>query len=71
MDEGICHMCKGAKLVAVGLIVLANFYWEFADWWLLAGVLLVLFGLLKMVKPTCPHCKAPAKAAVAVKPRKK
>ncbi len=70
--NGVCHTCWGAKHVVLGVIVLANWYWKTpVDWWLLAGVLLVLLGLLKIIKPTCPHCAAPEKASVAAKSSKK
>lgn len=68
---GVCHTCWGIKSVVVGLVFVANWYWNFADWWLLVGVLFVLAGLLKLVKPTCPHCSEPGKAAVASRPMKK
>ena len=59
---GMCTKCHAAKYIVVGLILLANQYWLKWDIWVVIGVLLVLKGVLKMVKPNCPHCEPmPAK----------
>jgi uncharacterized membrane protein HdeD (DUF308 family) len=54
---GKCHACHGGTLFILGLIVLANVYWPFLSWGVLIGLLLVLGGILKWVKPHCGHCK--------------
>jgi len=55
---GYCGSCHGAKGLVVGLLVLANAYWNFvADWWVFFGGLLVVGGLLKLAMPSCSHCK--------------
>ena len=72
MDNGVCSTCAGVKLVVIGVIMLANAYWPFADWWVLAGILVVLMGLVKIIKPTCPHCTVEmAKPVTTAKPAKK
>jgi uncharacterized membrane protein HdeD (DUF308 family) len=43
------HKGHGVKMLILGLIVLANVYWAFMNWWTLIGVLLVLGGLLKLM----------------------
>jgi len=53
---GMCTKCHAGKYIVVGLILLANYYWLKWDIWVLIGALLVLKGLLKLVKPNCPHC---------------
>ena len=52
---GVCHKCYGGKLIVLGAIVLINAFWPFARWDVLIGVLLVILGLLKWMKPNCPH----------------
>ena len=54
---GMCPKCHGAKGLVIGLIILANVYWPFANWWTLIGALFVIGGLLKFVMPCCSHCK--------------
>ncbi len=59
--HGACAKCWAAKYIIIGLILIANQYWFKWDIWVVIGVLLILKGLLKWAKPTCPHCEAPAK----------
>ena len=54
---GACPKCHAFCWLIVGLIFLINAYWPFADWWTLVGILFVLKGLVKMMMPTCSHCK--------------
>ena len=54
--DGYCHNCRGWKKLVLGLVVLANVYWPFAEWATLIGILLVLGGLMKLVMPKCSHC---------------
>lgn len=67
MEEGVCNKCMAGKIVVFGILVLVwNFYingvWFGKDWPTFIGILLVLKGLAKFVKPTCPHCEVkPAK----------
>ena len=54
--DGACSKCHAGKLLIVGVLVLANAFWSFLDWGVFIGLLLVLVGLLKLLKPMCPHC---------------
>lgn len=56
MCGGMCSRCKGWKAFIVGLIFLINYFWPFADWWMLVGLLLTLAGLVRIIKPSCGHC---------------
>lgn len=51
MHEEMWHKYKGAGMLVLGLLVLANAYWEVLDWGLFFGALLVLGGLLKLFMP--------------------
>ena len=52
--EEYCPKCKAMQLIVVGAVVLANYWWNFVNWWLLVGALLVLAGVLKLIMPGCP-----------------
>lgn len=53
-------LCKGTKMIVLGAIVLGNYYLDLMDWWLLAGGLLVLKGLIVIaMKGKCGCCKEP------------
>ena len=43
----------GAKMLVLGLLVLANAYWPTVDWVTFIGILLVVVGLMKMATPAC------------------
>ena len=59
---GMCTKCHAGKWIVLGAIIVANQYWLKWDIWVVIGVLLILKGVLKMVKPNCPHCEPmPAK----------
>lgn len=59
--DGACAKCWGAKYIIMGIIVLVTaMYWLDKIWHVL-GVLLILKGVVKLAKPTCPHCEEPAK----------
>lgn len=55
--HGMCGRCHSAKLVGLGLLVLANQVWGLVSWASFVGGLLVLGGLVKLAMPCCPHCK--------------
>ena len=56
--DGVCGMCHGVKKLVLGVLILVWALWlPELDWKLVLGVLLVLVGLLKMIKPECGHCK--------------
>ena len=64
MCEGLCHKCMGAKLIVVGAIFVVNEGLN-SGWvkgtpglneWMLLGILLVLSGVMKLMKPHC-GCK--------------
>jgi len=59
----VCAKCHSGQLVVFGVILIVNQLYLGWDMWILLGGLIVLKGLLKMAKPTCPHCEtaAPAK----------
>lgn len=67
---GYCHTCWGIMKLVVGGLFVANHFMAFTDYWLLIGVLLMLAGIMKLVKPTCPHCVEP-KTTMAAKAAKK
>ena len=54
---GMCSRCKGWVRFLAGLVLVANGYWNFADWWMLVGILVALGGLMRILMPHCPHCK--------------
>jgi len=51
-----CKGCFGTKMIVLGLIVLANAYWNFLSWATLIGILLILAGIIKFAMPC--RCKA-------------
>lgn len=60
--DGICGKCLSMKYIVFGIIVLATVMYKPDKIWHVLGILLILKGILKMVKPTCGHCTTePAK----------
>ena len=62
MDNKMCMMggcmrCRSGMKIILGLLVLANAYWNFTNWAYFIGGILVIAGILKMIKPCCPHCE--------------
>lgn len=55
MHEGMWHKGKGAGMLVLGLLILANVYFAVADWWTFFGALLVLAGFVKLVMPMKKH----------------
>ena len=54
---GTCTRCHACKYIVIGAIVLVTAqYWPMYIWHVL-GAVLILKGLLKWVKPNCPHCE--------------
>jgi len=51
MHEGMWHKGKGAGMLVLGLLILANAYFAVADWWTFFGALLALTGLVKLLMP--------------------
>jgi uncharacterized membrane protein HdeD (DUF308 family) len=47
----------GGKMIILGALVFANFFWVFLNWPLFIGGVLVLAGLLKLAMPCCKHCR--------------
>ncbi|MBI4175913.1 MAG: hypothetical protein HY518_01805 [Candidatus Aenigmarchaeota archaeon] len=66
---GKCSACWSGMAVVVGLIVLANATWDWLDWGMLIGLLLVVKGVLGLAMPACPHCKP--EGSVGMAPAKK
>lgn len=61
-EGGMCHKCHAGKWVILGILVLAwNFYltgnFYAKDWPTFIGILAIIKGIVKLVKPTCPHCE--------------
>ncbi len=62
--DGVCGLCHGIKKIVWGALLLLNFFvwpqwgvaWEGSGWFAWFGVLLVIGGILKAVKPACGHC---------------
>ena len=54
--DGICPRCKGAKVFVLGLLVILNAVFAWLDWPLYIGLLITLWGLITMIKPTCGCC---------------
>jgi len=54
--QGMCMKCHSGMLLVLGALVLVNSVWNVLSWGIFIGGLLILVGLLKLVKPMCPHC---------------
>ncbi len=52
MHEEMWHKYKGVGMLVLGLLILANVYWELFSWAAFIGGLLALAGFLKLVMPT-------------------
>ena len=55
--DGVCPKCHAGKKLILGVLVLLNAWFNVVSWAVFIGVILVLMGLLKWIKPTCPHCQ--------------
>jgi len=57
MDEMIYHHCgehkkwMGAKLIILGLLILANAYWIVMDWGMFIGLIVAIAGFFKLIMP--------------------
>jgi uncharacterized membrane protein HdeD (DUF308 family) len=51
------HKMKGAGMLVLGLLILANVYWGFLNWATFIGALLALGGLLKWLMLCCKKKK--------------
>lgn len=58
---GYCAKCWGGVYLVGGIVVLLTAVYRLQYIWHVLGVLLILKGIFKMAKPSCPHCEAPAK----------
>ncbi len=56
--DGMCAKCAAGKWIAFGLILIINQIYLMWDVWAVIGILFVLKGLLKMLKPMCQHCES-------------
>lgn len=45
------HHGKGTMMLVLGLLVLANAYWNVLDWAMFIGLVLAVGGLAKMLMP--------------------
>ena len=54
---GVCSKCWAGKYIVVGLILIINQLYIKWDIWVVLGVLIALKGVMKLVMPTCGHCK--------------
>lgn len=67
-DMNICGKCHGGKKIIWGLLLLLNaFIWplwvDLSGWIAWIAILMVLFGILMMIKPSCGHCSISATSA--------
>lgn len=46
----------GGKMIVLGLIILANMYFQILNWPWFIGSVLVLAGLAKLIMPACRRC---------------
>lgn len=61
--HGTCMKCHGIKkLVVAGLLLLNAFVWPrwlgVDGWVAFVAILVLIGGVLKLVKPLCPHCSS-------------
>ena len=56
----MCSKCMGGNYIVLGLLIYLNQMYVWMDAWKFIGVLLIVKGLLKMVKPSCGHCDSGA-----------
>lgn len=47
---------KAVKLLILGILVLANWYFGLLNWAFFIGLLAVLAGLVMLIMPGCKHC---------------
>ena len=55
--NGVCSKCSSGKYIITGIIVLVTAIYWIQYIWHIIGAMLILKGLLKWVKPFCPHCE--------------
>lgn len=53
---GACSKCHSGKTLVIGILILLNVWFNVIGWAAFIGILLVLIGLMKWFKPSCPHC---------------
>jgi len=55
--HGVCPSCMGLKMFVLGVLILLNVYYVWFSWPVFIGGVIALAGLLKVLIPTCMHCK--------------
>jgi len=67
-SSGVCGKCHGVMKIVFGALLLVNAFlwpkWLGIDGWIaFVAALMVIFGLIKLLKPACGHCEVekPAK----------
>lgn len=55
--HGTCYRCWGGMLLALGVLIVLNDLWAMLSWGMFIGVIIALKGLIKLLMPTCKHCK--------------
>ena len=57
-ENGICSPCRAVGKLVLGLVLIGWALWyPSVDWRLVVGGLFALKGVLKLIKPSCGHCK--------------
>jgi uncharacterized membrane protein HdeD (DUF308 family) len=51
MDKGCMHKMMGWKMLVLGVLVLANNYWNVVSWVNFIGGILAIAGILKLIVP--------------------
>ena len=53
----VCHKCMAGKLIVIGAVLILVSLYTTWNIWVVIGALFILKGILKWVKPQCPHCE--------------
>jgi len=56
-SNGTCHRCWGGMFLVLGVLIVLNDLWAMLSWGMFIGVIIALKGLIKLLMPSCIHCK--------------